>query len=265
MLLLLPFLFLEGLTQPAHAILPLGLVEATAVLPLNLDALHVPKEVHDQALAAGGLAALEQVPAQARLAVDLLLVVAVEQVAEGQLAGLVLDLGLEEVEDEVGPAVDDGDADVVVGVVRVAALVRGAAARGDHVGRVEALVQRVGLARVDHEQQLAVAALLPHLRQRVGQVPAADLLGVLELQKLLAAVARHVHQHVAARVAAQPLPARHVVAPPVRQQAQEVLDRHVVAAVVDLDAVAVQVERARRVVVHGARKGVARVARHVVR
>lgn len=195
---------------------------------------------------------------------DLGLVVAVEELADGDAAAGVRHALLEEGEVVVGVAVDDGDADVVVGVVAVRRLVDGGGARGDDVAAVQALVHRVGLARVDHEQHLAVPALLPHLLEGVGQVPAAQLLGVLELEELLAAVARHVHQHVAAAVAAEPLAARDFRAQPVRQEADEVLDGDFVAAVVDFDVGAVEVELARGVVEDAAREGVARVARHVV-
>ena len=107
--------------------------------------------------------------------------------------------------------------------------------------------------------------LLPHLLKRIRQIPRPDLLAVLELEKLLPAMARHVHQHITPRIAAQSLPARHILAQPVRQQPDEVLDRDLVAAVVDLDVVAVEIQRAVRVVVDGPREGVARVAGHVVR
>ena len=156
------------------------------------------------------------------------------------------------------------------------------------------LVESVGLAGVDHEKHFVVTAspfqsasapqkektkswkpgtrkrknvpfLLPHLLKRIRQIPTPNLLAVLKLQKLIAPVPRHVHQHVAPRVAPEPLPPRHVLAQPVRQQADEVLHRDLVPAVVDLDVVAVEVERAVGVVVDGAREGVARVAGHVVR
>lgn len=66
-------------------------------------------------------------------------------------------MGFEEVEVVVSIAVDDGDADVVVGVVGVGGLVEGRGARGDDVGGVEARVERVGLAGVDHEEHFVVA------------------------------------------------------------------------------------------------------------
>jgi hypothetical protein len=77
-------------------------------------------------------------------------------------------------------------------------------------------------------------------------------------------VARHVDQDVAALVRHQALGARHVLGHPVRHEPDEVLDGDVVSAVVDLDVVAVQVERAVGVVVDGAGEGVAGVAGHVV-
>lgn len=192
------------------------------------------------------------------------LIIGIEQIPHGQLARRGRDLVLQEIEDVIGPAIDDGDADIIVGMVAIATLIDLGAAGGDDVGAVEVLEEGVGLAGVDHEEHLVVAALLPHLLKGVGQVPAANLLGVLELEELVPAVARHVDQHVAARVRAQPFAARHVLAQPVGEQADEVLDRDLVAAVVDLDVVAVQVEGAIGVVVDGAREGVARVAGHVV-
>ncbi len=53
------------------------------------------------------------------------------------------------------------------------------------------------LARVDEEQDFVVAPCFPHLLERVGQVPAADLLKVLEFEEFVAAVAGHVGQDVA--------------------------------------------------------------------
>lgn len=116
-----------------------------------------------------------------------------------------------------------------------------------------------------HKERTAIPLLLPHLLKRIGQIPTPNLLTILELQKLIAPMPRHIHQHVAPRVTAQPLPARHIPPQPVRQQPDEILHRHLVAAVIHLDVVAVEVEGAVGVVVHGAGEGVARVAGHVVR
>ena len=119
--------------------------------------MHVPEEIHHQSFPAPLFAPGEQVPSYARVAVDFAFVVAVEEVAEGELAGWGGDLGFEEVEVVVGVAVDDGDADVVVGVVGVGGLVDGGGAGGDYVGGVEAGVHGVGLAGVDHEEHFVVA------------------------------------------------------------------------------------------------------------
>ena len=109
-----------------------------------------------------------------------------------------------------------------------------------------------------------VALLLPHLLEGVGEVEGGDLLGILELQKLVAAVARHVDQDVGVLVRQQPLAARHLLADTVREQPDEVLDGHLVAAVVDFDIGAVEVNGAVAIGVDGAGEGVARVAGHVV-
>lgn len=164
-------------------------------------------------------------------------------------------------------------------------------AGGDDVGGVEVLVESVGLAGVDHEKHFVIAIppfqsalaprkntekprrheggkdiplLLPHLLKRIRQIPTPNLLTVLKLQKLIPPMSRHVHQHITAPVTPQPLPPRHILPQPIRQQPDEVLHRDLVPAVVHLDVVAVQVERAVGVVVDGAREGVARVAGHVV-
>lgn len=146
----------------------------------------------------------------------------------------------------------------------IATLINLRAPRRNDVRRVEAAIHRIRLARVDHEQHLAVPPLLPHLLEGVRQVPAPDLLAVLELEELVAAVPGHVDQQVAAAVAAEALAARDLLGQAVGQQPDEGLDRDLVAAVVDLDVVAVEVERPVRVVVDGAGEGVARVAGHVV-
>ena len=247
----------NDLLQPPQVLLPLGLVP-------YLHPLHIAKEVHHQPFPPLSLIPRKQIPPHARVRVNLSLIIRIEQIPHGQLARRGRYLVLQEIQDIIGPAIDDGDADIIIRMVAIAALIDLRAARGDDVGTVEMLEERVGLAGVDHEEHLIVAALLPHLLERVREIPAADLLGVLELQKLVPAVARHVDEHVAARVGAQPFPPGDVLAQPVGEQADEVLDRDLVAAVVDLDVVAVEVEGAVGVVVDRAREGVARVAGHVV-
>lgn len=75
----------------------------------------------------------------------------------------------------------------------------------------------------------------------------------------------HVDQDIAAIVRQQPLTPRHLLPDPIRQQAYEVLDRDFVPAIVDLDVVAVEVDSAVGVGVHGAGERITRVACHVVR
>lgn len=77
-------------------------------------------------------------------------------------------------------------------------------------------------------------------------------------------MARHVDKDVASIVGQQTLATGHLVADAIGEQADEVLDGDLVAAVVDLDVVAVQVDGAVGVAVDGAGEGVARVAGHVV-
>jgi hypothetical protein len=103
-----------------------------------------------------------------------------------------------------------------------------------------------------------------HLQQRVGNVLRADLLAVLELEELVAAVARHEHEHVALRVGEQPLVARQRGVHAARQQPQKGLHSHLLAAVVDLHVLAVNVQRAPEVVEDLSWETVARVASHVV-
>lgn len=234
------------------------------VRTFNFDILDVPKEVDDGPQSTRLFTAREEVPSHTRLRVDLGLVVGIEEVAQRQLRVGSGHLRFQELEDVVGPAVDDSDSDVVVRVVRVGRLVEGAGARRNDVGRVKVGVHGVCLAGVDHEQQLMVALLLPHLAERIRQIPRPDLFGVLELQELVPAVARHVDEHVAAGVGAQALAARDVIAQPIRKQPDEVLHRHLVTAIVHLDVIAVEIDRAVCVAVDGAGEGVARVAGHVV-
>jgi hypothetical protein len=70
-------------------------------------------------------------------------------------------------------------------------------------------VQSVGLTRVNHEQNFVVSLLLEHLFEAVSNVFRGDLFVVLELQELIAAVAGHVDQNVAAAVREQTLGARY--------------------------------------------------------
>lgn len=91
---------------------------------------------------------------------------------------------------------------------RIGVLALSAGANGQDVRRIELRVQRVSLTRVNHEQDLVVALLLEHLFEAVSNVLGGDLFVVLELQELVAAVASHVDQNVAAAVREQSLGAR---------------------------------------------------------
>ncbi|KAK4671859.1 LOW QUALITY PROTEIN: hypothetical protein QC764_0099570 [Podospora pseudoanserina] len=112
-------------------------------------------------------------------------------------------------------------------MVGVARLVELGAARGDDVGRVELAVHGVCLAGVDHEQDLVVPSLLPHLLKRIGQIPGANLLRVLELEELVAPVAGH---DVGAVVGEETFGPGHLLAYAVGEEADEVLDCDLVAA-----------------------------------
>jgi hypothetical protein len=109
-----------------------------------------------------------------------------------------------------------------------------------------------------------VPLLLPHLAKGVSQIEGADLLGILELQKLIAAMPRHINQDITPLIRHQPLTARRVLAPAIRHEPDEILHGDLVPPIVDLDVVSVQVKRAIGVVEDGAGEGVARVAGHVV-
>ena len=68
---------------------------------------------------------------------DLALIVTIEKITQRQFGSRRGDLGFEKVEVIVGPAVDNGNTDVVVGVVRVRRLINFGAAGGDDVGGIE--------------------------------------------------------------------------------------------------------------------------------
>jgi len=87
----------------------------------------------------------------------LLLVIAIKQIAHGKFGRGVLDLVFQKLEVVVCVAVDDGDADVVVGVVGVGGLVDFRGAGCEDVGGVEFGVHGVCLAGVYHEEDFVVA------------------------------------------------------------------------------------------------------------
>jgi hypothetical protein len=96
----------------------------------------------------------------------------------------------------------------------------------------------------------------------------ADLLGILKLQELVSSMSSHVDQDITPIIRHQPLTPRPTLRPSIRQKTNEVLDRNLIASVVDFNATAhsiVKIQVARLVVEDGAGERVARVASHVVR
>mmetsp|Transcript_52903 Transcript_52903/g.133040 ORF Transcript_52903/g.133040 Transcript_52903/m.133040 type:complete len:203 (-) Transcript_52903:211-819(-) len=175
------------------------------------------------------------------------------------------DARLAELQRSGSEAIHDGHAYLPVCSVRVGVFQAPAAANGDDVGRVEVLVERVCLARVDHEENLVVPLPLPHLMEHIAQILATDLLGVLELEKAVAAMAGHEDEDVAAVVRVEPFGARHVRHVAAREHADETLHADLVPAVVHLDIIAVNVHAMRCGVHDGGREHVARVACNIVR
>ena len=108
-------------------------------------------------------------------------------------------------------------------------------------------------------------ARAPRLSQPVGELLARELVQVLKLEELVAAVPRQVDQHAAPRAAAQPPGRGCVRRQSVGQHTQEGLGRHFGAAVVDLNVGTVEVRAVEPGVHHAARRGVPCVARHVAR
>lgn len=137
--------FCAGGGIPSFLALPDKLLQASQILgelarvpslALDLHTLHIPEEIHHQPFAPS-LAPGKKVPAYPGTAVDLALIITIEKVAQGQFGGRRSDLGFEEVEIVVGPAVDNGNTDVIVGVVGVRRLVDFGATGGDDVWGVE--------------------------------------------------------------------------------------------------------------------------------
>ena len=107
--------------------------------------------------------------------------------------------------------------------------------------------------------------LLPHLLKRIRQIPTPNLLTILKLEKLIAPMPGHIHQHITPRIAPQSLPPWHILPKTIRQQTNEILHRDLVPAIIHLDVIAVEIQRAIRIVVDCTGEGVARIAGHVVR
>ena len=139
-----------------------------------------------------------------------------------------------------------------------------AASNGDDIWRVdwvEFAEERSGLARVEHEEDGAVAPLRTHLLQRVAQILRVQLLVVLKLEKIIAAVTRQIDENIRSLVREQAFGARSgVAAVSAREQTEEGLHGDLGAPIVHLDARRIEVERVRLDVEHRRREGVARIA-----
>ncbi len=127
-------------------------------------------------------------------------------------------------EEDKGEAVAGGEADVGVVPPRVGVLAELAAAHAQQPRRIDVLrsnegeaVRRrhsrraldleesSGLACVDEEQDFVIPALLPHLGNGIRDILAGYLFGVLEFQKFVSAMSRHINQDVASSRCLQPL------------------------------------------------------------
>lgn len=161
-------------------------------------------------------------------------------------------------------AVDDVHADGRIDVVRERILADEAARDRQDVRRIELLVHGRRLARVDHEEQLVVALLLPHLLDGVGQLLVGDFLRILELQEALAAMTCQVDENVGPWVRQELLAARSSVLDASGEKPNEILNGHFVPAVIDFDIIAVHVDVLVGVVEHRRWTRVPRVARHVL-
>ena len=67
-------------------------------------------------------------------------------------------MGFKKVENVVGPAVYDSDADIVISVVGVRGLVDFRGAGSDNVRGVEVFIKCIRLAGVDHEEHFVIPA-----------------------------------------------------------------------------------------------------------
>lgn len=110
------------------------LVDSRILRPVHFDILDVPEEIRQQPVARRLGTTPEEVVSDARIRVYLVVGVAVEQVADGLLAAQVFHFGFEELEVVVGISIDDGNSDIVIGVVGIRGLVELRGAGGDDVG-----------------------------------------------------------------------------------------------------------------------------------
>lgn len=189
------------------------------------------------------------------MGMDLALVVAVEKITNCLLAGRFSNLVFEKVEVVICIPIDDGNADVIVGVVRVGGLVDFGGAGGDDIWGVEFGVHSVCLTSVNHEEHFMVSVvvslnpcqrmrlclplLLPHLCKGICQIESADFFCILKLEELVSTMASHIDQNVTPVVCQQSLTPGHVLAHAIGQQPNEVLYRNLIAPIIDLNVVSV--------------------------
>jgi hypothetical protein len=89
--------------------------------------------------------------------VNLVVGVTVKQLAHRLFAVGVPHLCLEELQIVVCVSVNDSDSNIIVGVVRVGRLVKFRGTGRNNVGRVQLAVHCVGLASIDHEEDLVIS------------------------------------------------------------------------------------------------------------
>ena len=94
-------------------------------------------------------------------------------------------------------AVNHGNANIHIAMMRIRILPQLARSRREHARRPDILIQRIGLTCIDHDEHTTVPPFLPHLADRVAQVARAYLLVVLKFEKAVTAMAGEVEEDVA--------------------------------------------------------------------
>ena len=107
-----PFLVAEK----SSCSIPEAPLQSRALGSVHLDVLDVAEEVGDKAAPRSISSTGEEVVANAGVGVDLFVIVAIEQVSDRLPAIEILDLVLQKLQVVICVAIDDGDADVVVGM-----------------------------------------------------------------------------------------------------------------------------------------------------
>jgi len=76
---------------------------------------------------------------------------------------------------------------------------------------VDLCIHCVGLAGVDHKEDLVVSLLLVHLLEGISQIVGANFFRILKFQKLIASMTRHVHKDVGLVICQKPFGARGIL------------------------------------------------------